>query len=110
MTDYIDVRRITDGVRRRKKLQEIKQDLRRKMHEPIAGTGKWLKSVIQGYNQYFAVPGNIAVRKNVRTQVARLARVESALMVSRAVSTQPKAAYLGKAGSSVRLQASNTEC
>ena len=105
-----DVRRITDGVRRRKKLQEIKQELRRKMHEPIAETGKWLKSVLQGYNQYFAVPGNIAVRKNVRTQVARLARVESALMVSRAVSTQPKAAYLGKTGSSVRLLSSNTEC
>ena len=69
-----DVRRITDGVRRRKKLLEIKQDLRRKMHEPIAGTGKWLKSVLQGYNQYFAVPGNIAVLKNVRTQVARLAQ------------------------------------
>ena len=66
-----DIRRITDGVRRRKKLQEIKQELRRRMHEPIAETGKWLKRVLDGYNQYFAVPGNTTVLKNVRTQVTR---------------------------------------
>src|SRR6266700_2056333 len=31
-----EIRRITDGDRRRKKLQEIKQQLRRRMHEPVA--------------------------------------------------------------------------
>jgi RNA-directed DNA polymerase len=66
-----EVRRITDGDRRRKKLREIKQELRQRMHEPIAKTGKWLRSVLNGYYQYHAVPGNIAVLKNVRTQVAR---------------------------------------
>lgn len=66
-----EVRRITDGNRRRKKLQEMKQELRRKMHEPIARTGKWLRSVLNGYYQYHAVPGNIPVLKNFRTQVAR---------------------------------------
>jgi len=67
-----EVRRITDGRRRRKKLQEIKQELRRRMHAPIATTGKWLRSVLQGYYQYHAVPGNIPVLKNFRTQVARI--------------------------------------
>ena len=66
-----DVRHIADGGRLRKKLQEIKRELRRRMHEPVAKTGEWLQSVLRGYYQYHAVPGNIAVLKTVRTQVAR---------------------------------------
>src|ERR1700719_3771805 len=38
-----EVRRITDGKRRRKKLQELKQELRRRMHAPIAQVGAWLR-------------------------------------------------------------------
>jgi len=67
-----EVRRITDGTRRRKKLQELKQELRRRMHEPIAKTGEWLASVLLGYYQYHAIPGNLPVLKLFRTQVARL--------------------------------------
>ena len=67
-----EVRRITEGERRRKKLLEIKQELRRRMHEPVAKTGDWLRSVLRGYYQYHAIPGNIAVLKGFRTQVARL--------------------------------------
>ena len=37
-----EVRRITDGNRRRKKLQELKQELRRRMHAPIVQVGEWL--------------------------------------------------------------------
>ena len=43
----------------RAKLLEIKQQLRRRMHEPVAQTGKWLRSIVQGYFNYHAVPGNI---------------------------------------------------
>ena len=67
-----EVRRITDGDRRRKKLLELKQELRRRMHEPIAKTGEWLRSVLRGYYQYHAIPGNIPVLKVFRTQVARI--------------------------------------
>lgn len=67
-----EIRRITDSGRRRKKLQEIKQELRRRMHEPVERTGEWLRSVLQGYYQYHAIPGNIPVLKRFRTQVARL--------------------------------------
>lgn len=66
-----EVRRITAGDRRRKQLLEIKQELRRRMHEPIAKTGKWLRSVLNGYYQYHAIAGNIPVLKKVRRQVAR---------------------------------------
>jgi hypothetical protein len=67
-----EIRRITAGDRRRKKLLEIKQELRARMHEPVARTGEWLRSVLRGYYQYHAVPGNIPVLKSFRTQVARL--------------------------------------
>ena len=67
-----EVRRITDGKRRRKKLQELKQELRRRMHAPIAQVGEWLRSVLRGYYQYHAVPGNLAVLSRFRRQVARL--------------------------------------
>ena len=29
------------------------------MHDPVLQTGKWLKSVVQGYFNYYAVPGNL---------------------------------------------------
>lgn len=67
-----EVRRITDGKRRRKKLQELKQELRRRMHAPIATVGEWLRSVLRGYYQYHAVPGNMAILSGFRHQVARL--------------------------------------
>ncbi len=66
-----EVRRITDGKRRRRKLQELKQELRRRMHTPIAKVGEWLRSVLRGYYQYHAVPGNLAVLSHFRRQVAR---------------------------------------
>jgi RNA-directed DNA polymerase len=45
--------------RMRAKLLEIKQQLRRRMHDSIPRTGQWLRSVVQGYFNYHAVPGNI---------------------------------------------------
>jgi len=29
------------------------------MHDPVPDTGRWLKSVVQGYSNYYAVPGNL---------------------------------------------------
>jgi group II intron reverse transcriptase/maturase len=67
-----EVRRITDGKRRRKKLQELKQELRRRMHAPIAQVGGWMRSVLNGYYQYHAVPGNLAVLSRFRERAVRL--------------------------------------
>ena len=44
--------------RMRAKVQAIKQELRRRMHQPITEQGKWLKQVVQGYFNYHAVPTN----------------------------------------------------
>ena len=53
------LKRKTIAKRMRAKLQVIKQELRRRMHDPVAQTGKWLQSVVQGYLNYHAVPGNL---------------------------------------------------
>lgn len=66
-----EIRRITDSGRRRKKLAEIKQELRRRMHDKVARTGEWLRSVLNGYYQYHAIAGNLGVLKRFRTHVAR---------------------------------------
>ena len=53
------VRRKTIRKRMRAKLRETKQQLRERMHDPVRQTGQWLKSMVQGYYHYYAVPGNI---------------------------------------------------
>ena len=40
------------------KLREIKEGLRRSMHQPIPEQGKWLGRVVRGYFNYHAVPTN----------------------------------------------------
>jgi len=53
------VRRKTIRKRMGAKLREAKQQLRERMHDPVRQTGQWLKSMVQGYYHYYAVPGNI---------------------------------------------------
>ena len=68
------VRRQTISRRMRAKLQEIKQQLRRRMHDPVPQTGEWLRSVVQGYFNYHAVPGNLLRLGVFRKRVTRLWR------------------------------------
>ena len=44
--------------RMRARLREIKEELRRRMHQPIRVQGKWLGQVVRGYFAYHAVPTN----------------------------------------------------
>jgi RNA-directed DNA polymerase len=50
------VRRCPIATRLRKKLQEVKQTLRERMHWPIEKLGAWLKSVVIGHYRYYGVP------------------------------------------------------
>jgi len=68
------VKRRTIRKRMRGKLQQIKQQLRERMHDPVPQTGEWLKSAVQGYFNYHAVPGNLDRLKAFRTRVPRLWR------------------------------------
>ncbi|HYL16250.1 MAG TPA: hypothetical protein VEV41_24670 [Terriglobales bacterium] len=53
------VRRETICKRMRAKLRHIKQELKRRMHDPVSQTGRWLQMVVRGYFNYYAVPGNL---------------------------------------------------
>ncbi len=57
-TGYFVVKRKTVKKRMRAKLLALKDELWLRMHEPIAETGEWLQTVVRGYYQYYAVPGN----------------------------------------------------
>jgi RNA-directed DNA polymerase len=52
------IKRKTRRDRLRAKLRAVKQELRRRMHEPIPMQGKWLRQVVTGHYNYFAVPTN----------------------------------------------------
>src|SRR5665213_2361734 len=69
--EIFTVRRTTIRKRMRKKLQEIKQQLRQRMHDPVPQTGEWLRSVVQGYFNYYAVPGNLDSLGVFRDRVLR---------------------------------------
>jgi RNA-directed DNA polymerase len=71
---YFQVWRETAGKRMTVKLQQIKQELRRKMYEPVPHVGKWLKQVVQGYYRYHAVPGNLRRLSLLRRRVRRMWR------------------------------------
>ena len=68
---WFTVKRRTVKKRLRDKLQEIRQELRKRWHERVADTGSWLRSVVQGYFNYHAVPGNFAALQTFRREVAR---------------------------------------
>lgn len=50
--------RKTRGDRMRARLREIKEQLRRRMHEAIPEQGRWLRAVVTGFFAYHAVPTN----------------------------------------------------
>lgn len=53
------------------KLKQVKAALRVRMHQPLAEVGRWLKSVVQGYFNYHAVPGNLASLRRFRLEVRK---------------------------------------
>ena len=52
------LQRKTRRDRMRAKLKEIREELRRRMHECITQQGQWLARVVRGYFNYHAVPTN----------------------------------------------------
>jgi RNA-directed DNA polymerase len=70
-TGKFTVVRKTIGKRMAAKLKTIKAELRRRMHEPIRDTGEWLRTVVRGYFNYQAVPGNFPRLRSFRHDVIR---------------------------------------
>lgn len=58
------IRRTTIKKRFVQKVKEVKQELKARMHDNVKETGMWLHSVIRGYQNYYAVPGNMDLMKS----------------------------------------------
>lgn len=71
-TGYFMVYRKTMGKRMAAKLKDIRQKLRRRLHESTENTRKWLQAVVRGYFQYHAVPRNEPRLKAFRREVLRM--------------------------------------
>ena len=52
------VLRQTMAKKKRAKLADLTEELRRRMHHPIGETGPWLRTVLLGHYQYYGVPRN----------------------------------------------------
>lgn len=63
--------RLTVKKRMRATLKAIREKLRSKMHDPVPAVGKWLGSVVRGYFNYFAVPGNEYRLCSFRSEICR---------------------------------------
>jgi RNA-directed DNA polymerase len=63
------------------KLTEIKEELRRRLHQPVPEQGRWLRQVVTGFFNYHAVPTNgralVAFRSHVETLCWRSLRRRS---------------------------------
>jgi RNA-directed DNA polymerase len=66
------VLRQTIGKRMQAKLAETKCELRRRLHHSTPSVGRWLRSVVQGHFQYYAVPRNHRKLDAFKYQVRRL--------------------------------------
>lgn len=60
--------------RMRAKLREIKEALRKRMHDPIPEQGRWLAQIVRGYFNYHAVPTNFKSLSAFRYHVTNLWR------------------------------------
>ena len=68
------LKRKTRGDRMRAKLREVKEQLRRCMHDAIPEQGRWLRAVVTGYFAYHAVPTNARALGAFRYHVVDLWR------------------------------------
>ena len=68
---WFKLKRVTIAKRMRTALVRIKDELKRRMHQPIPELGRWLASVVRGHMAYYAVPGNAQAVGAFRTQVTR---------------------------------------
>lgn len=68
--NFLLVRR-TIRKRMRTKLVEVRAEIMRRRHQPIAIQGKWLGSVVRGYLAYHAIPTNTYAMQAFRREVVR---------------------------------------
>ena len=70
--DRFVIHRHSIAKRMRATWQAIKSKLRKQMHSPLGETGRWLRSVVQGWLNYHAVPSNSRNINRFVDEVTRL--------------------------------------
>lgn len=66
-----NILRLTVKKRMRAKIAQIRVELMRRRHLPIAEVGMWLNKVVQGYLNYHAVPGNLHRLRSLCSDIER---------------------------------------
>lgn len=69
---WFKLERKTIGKRLRDKLKQVKQELKRRTCMGIEPMGRWLRSVVQGFYNYYGVPGNVYALGKFRTEIRRI--------------------------------------
>jgi len=70
-TKHFTIRRKTIAKRLRAKVKAVRKEMLQRMHDPVPEQGQWLRAVVQGHLNYYAVPGNKQSTDAFRTQVMR---------------------------------------
>ena len=65
------LKRKTRRDRMRAKLRMVKEEMRRRMHQPIPVQGNWLHKLVKGYFNYHAVPTNFRALAAFRAAIAK---------------------------------------
>jgi group II intron reverse transcriptase/maturase len=65
------VKRKTIRNKLKMKLQSIRETLRNMMHAPVEDMGRWLRKVVTGHLNYFAVPSNREACGIMRTEICK---------------------------------------
>jgi group II intron reverse transcriptase/maturase len=68
----IALQRKSISKRMRRTLAAIKEQMKRRRHDPQGKTGRWLRSVVGGWLRYHAVPGNFRRLDQFVTEVTKL--------------------------------------
>jgi len=90
------VKRQTAHKKMRAKLQELRKELRRRMHDPVPEVGRWLGSVLTGHYKYYAVPFNRPKLSAFRHHVLCMWKRIMARRSQKSKDIWDRADYLGK--------------
>ena len=70
-TNSFIIRRKTIAKRLRAKAKAVRKEIIKRRHQPVPEQGKWLRSVVVGHLNYYAVPGNKQSTDAFRTGIAK---------------------------------------
>jgi group II intron reverse transcriptase/maturase len=66
------VKRKTQSKRITRKLKELREEARRRMHAPVAAQHEWLRSVLRGHYAYYGLPCNYPALRTFLWEVRRI--------------------------------------